>query len=465
MLNNNQAYRRAMARETRTAGNDREIMEKLTLKRDIAVTNVYDRTVKSDAVVVANSGGAGSSKSVSVAQLCIQALMGGNGQKILVTRKTLPALKMSAMLLVVDLLKEYGYYEFCGHNKTDHKITYQETKDGKIIKENFIIFSSLDDVRKMKSTDFTIIWCEEATENNLNDFDLLRMRLRGKSKDKRFKRQMHLTFNPIDQNHWIASHVIPTAECELIRSNHKDNPFMDKQYVAYLENLKKVNYNLYRVYCLGEWGVLENVIYSDWSEITTEMFDAIKANDEWYGLDFGVVHATVLEHIKIYEGKIYIREEIYEKKVSVGDKVFTNQNLIVRLEELIDKCDRHRDIYADSAEPNRIAEISRRGFNIKPANKDVLAGIDLVLRYHLHICGLNTIKEIKGYSRKKDVNGNVLPHPIKFMDDTMDATRYGMYSHLKQFDNMKGRTSVADKIKRTHQSIADQRAVGDQYEL
>jgi phage terminase large subunit len=89
-----------------------------------------------------------------------------------------------------------------------------------------------------------------------------------------------------------------------------------------------------------------------------------------------------------------------------------------------------RTIYADSAEPARIKEIYRAGFDIRPANKSVPDGIDCMKRRPMFIrkeCP-NTIKEIQGYVWKKDKNGNLLDEPVKFNDHAMDAARYAILS-------------------------------------
>jgi len=42
-------------------------------------------------------------------------------------------------------------------------------------------------------------------------------------------------------------------------------------------------------------------------------------------------------------------------------------------------------IYADSSEPARIEEISRAGFDIRPADKSVKDGIDFCKRRKVHV--------------------------------------------------------------------------------
>jgi phage terminase large subunit len=66
-------------------------------------------------------GGAGSSKSHSVAQFLIRKFYEDNDIRILITRKTTPSLRISAYKLITDLLREYGWP--FNLNKTELVIT------------------------------------------------------------------------------------------------------------------------------------------------------------------------------------------------------------------------------------------------------------------------------------------------------------------------------------------------------
>jgi phage terminase large subunit len=107
----------------------------------------------------------------------------------------------------------------------------------------------------------------------------------------------------------------------------------------------------------------------------------------------------------------------------------TNGDLIERIQGII--FNKSSCIYADSAEPDRIEEIKRAGFNILPADKSVKDGIDLMKRLQLKISksSSNIIKEIRAYSWKKDKDKNVLDEPVKFKDHAMDAIRYAVFTH------------------------------------
>ncbi len=358
--------------------------------------------------VLVSYGGAGSGKSFSTAQHVILRALEENNKRILITRKTLPALRVSCLQLIKDLLNEYEIpYEL---NKSELEMR---------IGSNQILFKSLDNPEKIKSSEFNYIWAEEATELTHQDYLQLRLRLRRKNE---LKNQLIMTLNPIDQFHWIRTQVLdaPGEEIASLQSNYKMNPFLSKEYIEQLEGLAEIDENYYRIYALGEWGVLQNLIYSNW-----DVVDTIPENcDEIiYGLDFGYVNPTCLVEVRIKENEAWIKELIYQSHL-------TNSDLIELLKSSIN---RDTSIYADSAEPQRIEEIYQAGFNIYPAHKEVRFGIDKVKQYRLHILSdsVNLIKEIRSYKWKEDKGGRILEEPVKFNDHAMDAMRYALASLQK----------------------------------
>jgi phage terminase large subunit len=142
-----------------------------------------------------------------------------------------------------------------------------------------------------------------------------------------------------------------------------------------------------------------------------------------YGLDFGFNVPTALVKVTFKENAAYAKEILYETRLTTAD-------LIERLTNLgIDKYD---EIYCDAAEPKTIEELSRHGFNTKPANKDVTEGIRTVKGTPLFIQqdSVNLLKELKNYRWKTDRNGNKLDAPVKFNDHITDALRYAIFSKL-----------------------------------
>ena len=205
-----------------------------------------------------------------------------------------------------------------------------------------------------------------------------------------------------------------------IHSTYKDNPFLQPAYIKMIESLREQDPNHWRIYGEGEWGSLENIIYSNWITVN-ELPEEI--DEVFYGLDFGFNAPSALVKVSMLDEVPYEEELIYESGL-------TNTDLIARLKTL--DIDENDPIYCDNAEPDRIEEICRAGFNAIPADKARDPGIDFVKSLTTMILkgSTNLIKEIRGYSWRQDKNGRVLDEPVKFNDHLMDARRYAYYTHL-----------------------------------
>lgn len=385
--------------------------------QEIETTEIYRKNRKSKSRYIINVGGARSSKSYSIAQLFIEKLVTEQGKKFLVTRKTMPALRLTAYKLIVDLLKEYGIYNRCDHNKSEHTIK---------INGNFMLFVSIDDPEKIKSSEWNYIWMEEANEFNWEDFIVCKTRLSGKVA-KGIPNQIFFSLNPNDELIWVNQKLILgkayTNKTTVIKSSYKDNPFLDNEYIEDLEGLKAEDPNYWRIYGLGLWGMLQNLIYQPYI-IETEW---IKDFEEIiYGLDFGFNRPSALIEIGFKDGEVWLTEKLYQTNL-------TNQQLIDRLKEIIPIDCRSRDIYADTAEPARIQEICDNNFNCKPSDKSVKDGIDYCkrLKIHTRVENVNLNKERQSYKYKEDKNGIIFDDPVKFNDHLMDGKRYGIYTHCK----------------------------------
>lgn len=371
-------------------------------------------------------GGAGSGKSYSVAEYFL-VLIGYSAEplRILVTRKTNPALKLTAYELVKEILDK-------------NKIIYLENKSEQIIAlmdGTKIYFRGMDDPEKIKSAEFNIIWLEEATEFTEKDYQQLKLRLRRPPVKSRkgwiIPNQIILTFNPISIHNWVYKFFFEkkNTEAMILHTTYKDNPFLDEEYRRQLEELIKQDKTYYEIYTLGKFAEPLNVIYTNY-QIVSEVPDSF--DEIIYGLDFGYNNPSALVKIGIKDGEYWILDELYETKL-------TNADLIEKLKEKVDP--KSAPIYCDSAEPNRIEEISRAGFYAYPSDKSVKDGIDFVKRQKLYIhegC-VNMIKEIQNYKWREDKDGNVLDEPVKFMDHLCDAMRYAIYTHNK---NMTGEVRI-----------------------
>jgi len=372
-------------------------------------------------------GGAGSGKSVfCVLKIIIRILIGyktDTQHNVLVIMKTSSSMTDTVIKEFRKWLKKFNIIgTICTEKKQPAEFTFSNGSR--------IFFRGCDDPDKLLSlSGVTSIWIEEASRITLNDFEIIDTRLRGVIDTYP---QIMLSFNPISKNNWLYGYFYSNFvdDATLHRSLLKKNKFLtdpryksyDPQYIKRIRSLKNTNLNKYKTYWLGEWGSLEGVIYENY-----KIVDTIPDNvgEIIYAIDFGFNNPSTVVRISEYDGEYYAEEMLYESGL-------TNNDLIKELDRIIPK--KHKKscyMYGDCAEPARIEEIYRNGYNIHKSDKSVMDGIDFVKtqKLNIHKDSYNIIKEIEGYSWKTDKDGKPLDEPLKVDDHAMDAIRYGLYTH------------------------------------
>jgi len=361
-------------------------------------------------------GSAGSGKSYALAQRAILSLMQSK-VKWMVLRKTGRSLRESVFSLLKDVIAELDMYEHFKVNKTDMSIEFANG--------SMIIMSGLDDVEKLKSIHgVDKVWIEEASEITEADFKQINLRLRGINK----QHQIYLSFNPIDENHWIKRVFfdIKKDNAYLHHSTYKDNAFLDEEYKQELEKLKHIDEYYYKVYALGEWGsisnarVFHNVVIEDFKYKPGDL-ENIR-----YGMDYGFVHASTLTGCGFKENDLYIFLEHYYKE-------HTNGMFINKVGDT--GFDKRNEITADSAEPDRILEWKQAGYRVQGAIKgknSLYDGIDYlqnIPKIHIHKTNCpNASREFLGYKRRELKDGTITEQFVELDDDTISGVRYSVES-------------------------------------
>jgi phage terminase large subunit len=358
---------------------------------------VYDLSIEynynyylEDNILVHNS-----SKTYSIAQMFIQRLLNEQNKVLTISRKTLPSLKLTVMRDFFEILTNLEIYDPSCHNKTES--TYR-------IGSNLIEFISMDDPQKKRGSKRDYLWLNEANELTWEDFFQLNVRLEQNG-------QVFIDYNPSDENHWIYEKLLDNekraGQITFIKSTYKDNTFLGADQIAEIEYLKGTDENYWKIYGLGERGQHKGQIYGVWD--TVDNMPDPSGYDVFYGLDFGFNVPTALVRCYLTDGRILFLEEcLYQSNL-------TNQDLITILKGTITG---RSPIYCDAAEPQRIVELQRAGFNAKPADKSVKDGIDRVKRLKINVtkASVNILKERANYKYKEDANGNILDEPVKFND-------------------------------------------------
>lgn len=380
---------------------------------------LWDRTP-----VLALYGGAGSGKSHFCAQkILLRILIGmstGVKHKFLVLRKTQPSLRRSVFPLFRSYLSAWGMLgKIVFENKTELTFTF--------INGSAIVMTGMDDAEKLKSIEgITGVWMEETPEFSFSDWMQVQLRVRGNLPSYK---QFLLSFNPVDEFHWLKTKLYDRREgldeIKFIHSTYRDNPYMTSHDKQVLESLQDDDQNFYRIYALGEWGRLENIIYSK-TDIVPKF--PLVVEDEYYGIDFGYNNPSAVLRCGIKDDELYEEELLYETKL-------TNTDLVKRMEEVGVQKDKY--VFCDAAEPDRIQEIQQAGWTLAcAADKNVKQGIDLCKRKRINIIdgSDNLVAENRIYSYKVDKRtGQVYDEPVKYKDHLMDARRYAHYTYYKMF--------------------------------
>lgn len=200
-------------------------------------------------------GGGSSGKSYFIAQRYIYKMLKNKRFNLLVTRQTGDTNRKSTFPLFKQVISNWKLSKYFKINESDMRIKC-------LLNKNEIAFAGLDDVEKIKSITFesgelTDEWVEEATETNEADINQLKVRLRGGTS----KKQMVLSFNPVNIQHWIKRHFIDSGLATVCFSTYKDNKFLSEDDKKALEDLKYTDEYTYNVYCLGQWGILGKTVF------------------------------------------------------------------------------------------------------------------------------------------------------------------------------------------------------------
>ena len=352
---------------------------------------------------VINQGGSRSSKTYSILQMIIVICLQNPNTLVSVVRETFPSLRASVMRDFFEILKHLEIYTQKNHSKTEHIYNFENGSQ--------VEFFSTDDEQKVRGRKRDILYLNEGNEIPFTIFNQLVMRTSGK---------VLIDFNPSDTDHYLYE-TIEQDNATLIKSTYKDNVFLSQEQVDYIEGLISVDENFYRIYALGERPTSTTRIYSHFNQYDVEpqQFEDIS-----YGLDFGFSHPTALIQVKYIGNKVYVKELLYQSGL-------TSQDMIVKFDEM--GIDKSVSMYCDSARPEIIEELRRKGYHkAVAANKNVKPGIDRIksLEVFVNKSSINLLKEYRNYNWKV-VKDNITEEPVKLNDDAMDAMRYAIYSHMK----------------------------------
>lgn len=409
---------------------------------------------RGDEVLFAGPAGTGKSRAC-LEKLHLMALK-NPGMRGLIVRKTLASLGSTALVtfeqhVATQHLANADVKWFGGSPKEAACYRY---KNG-----STITVGGMDKSMKIMSSEYDIVYVQEATELTEEDWEAITTRLRN---GKVSFQQLMADANPWTPTHWLKVRC-DKKKTHMIRSRHEDNPTLfnpktgeitegGKAYMQKLDALTGVRYMRLRK---GIWCAAEGLVYEEWDP-DIHIHKQIKVPPiswtRYITIDFGFTNPMVAQFwAEDEDGRFYLYKEFYHTGMLVEDmarKIKEAMNL--RREP------RPRMIICDHDAEGRATLERHLGMSTKAAKKTVEDGIQAVKKRmikseldgkpRIYLCQdavievdkalsdakkpTSTLEEVVGYIWDR---GTVLAQnngkppkevPVKEDDHGMDAMRY-----------------------------------------
>ena len=365
-----------------------------------------------------------SKKSKTMALRSIHRIMKYPESNMLVVRKTYRTLKDSCFTELKWAMNRLHVRHLWDIKESPLEMTYIPTGQK-------IYFRGMDDELKITSVTVEVgvlcwMWIEEAYEITKEDsFDTLAESILGDCPSHLWK-QITLTFNPWSDRTWIKARFFDVKDPDILAmtTNYMCNEWLAPDDRKEFERMKKNNPRRYNVAGLGNWGIVDGLVYEKWKEEAFSLKDLPKDAQSAFGLDFGYTNDPSALFCGFYSAeqrRLYVWDEMYKKGMS-NKAIHTEISRMGYLKELIT---------GDSAEPKSIDELKGLGLRIKGAKKgkdSVNNGIQWIqnLEIIIHPRCVNFLTEISLYQWKKDKFNKPLNEPEDDNNHLMDAMRYAL---------------------------------------
>ena len=374
----------------------------MTFIRTTAINKIKKLTKRKRVI----PGGTSASKTFGILAVLIDKAIKTPLLEISVVSETMPHLRRGALKDFLKIMKTTGRYIDSNYNRT--LSTYRFTNG------SYIEFFSADMEEKVRGARRNILFINECNNLAFETYHQLAIRTDG---------VIYLDFNP-SAEFWVHTELLGDKDVETITLTYKDNEALAESIVQDIESARDKAAdsaywaNWWKVYGLGELGIVQGVIFDNWELIDNVPSDARMLG---IGLDFGYTNdpTTLIGLYKLDNVPIY-DEILFETGL-------TNPDISNKMEALgLDKRDQ---IIADSAEPKSIEEIRRLGWRIYPCTKgrdSIVNGIQVMQQKKFYVTkrSVNMIDELRRYMWATDKTGAKTGKPIDDFNHTIDAARY-----------------------------------------
>lgn len=406
------------------------------------------------------SGPAGTGKSMACLEKLHMLALTFPGMHGLIVRKTLASLGSTALRtwrqrVVKEALAAKTLTYYGGSSEEPPQYRYANG--------SMIAVGGMDKPSRIMSSEYDVVYVQEATELLIDDWEAITTRLRY---GRMPWQQLLADCNPDTPYHWLKQRV-ESGVTAMLESRHEDNPTLfdllpdgshrvtafGESYIAKLDALTGVRYLRLRK---GIWAAAEGLVYDEWDP-ARHLVPRFEVPDDWrrfWAVDFGYTNPFVLQWwAQDPDGRLFLYREIYRTQRTV-DQHARDAMRIVADELVASRTWRWREpkpsvIVCDhDAEGRAVLERELR-MRTKNADKAVSRGIQLVqARIRPRKDGhpglfimrdsvvhrdpelvdakkpTSTAEEMVGYAWERGPGGQTKENPAKTDDHGCDAMRY-----------------------------------------
>jgi phage terminase large subunit len=383
-------------------------------------------------------GGRGSGKSHFFAELTVEDHYRKPTRTVCI-REIQRSLKLSAKQLVEDKIRALGLQSF--FRPLEDRI--EDARGGLIIFQGMQNHTS-DSIKSLEG--FDVAWVEEAQSLSQRSIDLLTPTIRADHSEIRFSWNPDLPTDPVDA---MLCGDDPPEGSIVVEANYTENMWFPEALKKDMERDRERDPEKYQHIWLGGYQRnSEARVFHNW---TAREFETPDAADLYFGADWGFANdPTVL--VRCFIGRFEDGRAVADP---LGRTLFVDHEAWA-IGRAIDETpalfagDSKRGawpntlgekgiegahewpIVADSARPEMIDHMIRRGFTMKAAIKgkgSVEDGIEFLKSYDIvvHPRCLHVEDELTYYSFETDkLTGAVLPKLADKENNTIDALRYAL---------------------------------------
>lgn len=272
------------------------------------------------------SGPAGTGKSLAALFRLHLAALKVPGIRCLIARKTATSLTSTTLVTfeskVIQEALTAGVVTWFGGNARS-PAAYRYANGSRVV------VGGLDKPERVLSSEYDLVFVDEATELSETDWEILATRLRN---NRLPWQQQIAACNPDRPTHWIKARA-DRGSATFLESRHRDNPLLYSEdgeltafgqlYMTRLESLTGVRRLRLKD---GLWAAAEGVIFEEYDP-AVHLIDRFDIPAEWprfWVVDFGFTNPFVMQWwAEDPDGRLFLYREIYRTRRLVEDHART----------------------------------------------------------------------------------------------------------------------------------------------